>query len=70
MPAPSKLPPQHTPAPIIQATKPALAKDILWGRPIFRAPDLPLPNPRAQFEQLPFTAVRITHQAADAKTVV
>lgn len=68
MPALSKLPPQHTPAPIIQATKPALAHDILWGRPVFRAPDLPLPNPRKLFGQLPFTATRITHQVAESKT--
>ena len=28
------------------------AQDILWGRPIFRAPDLP--SPRVIFEPLPF----------------
>ena len=29
--------------------------DILWGRPIFRAP--PLLNPRIVFDPLPFRAV-------------
>lgn len=29
--------------------------DILWGRPIFRAP--PLPNPRVIFDPLPFRAL-------------
>jgi hypothetical protein len=28
------------------------ARDILWGRPIFRAPELP--SPRVVFDPLPF----------------
>ncbi len=67
MPPLTKLPPQHTPTPIVQTSRTVLARDILWGKPIFKAPDLPLPNPRAQFEQLPFTATRITHAAAPAQ---
>ncbi len=35
--------------------KGAQAYDILWGRPIFRAP--PLPNPRVIFDPLPFRAL-------------
>jgi hypothetical protein len=36
-----------------------LHRDILWGRPVFKAPELP--NPRVAFDPLPFTAVRVTH---------
>lgn len=38
-----------------------LPRDILWGRPVFKAPDLP--NPRPRLEPLPFTAVRVTQPA-------
>ncbi|MBX3736510.1 MAG: hypothetical protein KF715_07475 [Candidatus Didemnitutus sp.] len=38
-------------------------RDVLWGRPVFRAPQL---NPRVPFEPLPFTANRITRRVADA----
>ena len=54
-----KLP--HFPAEI---TSPAMAKkrvrprDILWGQPVFKAPELP--SPRVIFDPLPFTAVRVT----------
>ena len=41
-------------------------RDILWGQPVFKAPELQ--NPRIQFDPLPFTAVRVTqtgkHQTA------
>ncbi|MFZ5496697.1 MAG: hypothetical protein ACOZE5_15360 [Verrucomicrobiota bacterium] len=33
-----------------------LTRDILWGRPVFKAPALP--NPRIVFDPLPFTATR------------
>ena len=33
-------------------------RDILWGQPVFKAPELP--NPRVIFDPLPFTAVRVT----------
>jgi hypothetical protein len=38
-------------------------KDIVWGRPIFKAPALP--NPRHVFDPLPFTATRVTHPVSD-----
>jgi len=47
-----------------ELTTPAASKkrvrprDILWGRPVFKAPELP--NPRVIFDPLPFTAVRVT----------
>lgn len=37
------------------------ASDVLWGRPIFKAPQLP--NPRVMFDPLPFTAARVTYHA-------
>jgi hypothetical protein len=46
-------PPVHSPA------RPAVARDVLWGRPVFHAPTL---NPRTQFDPLPFTAVRVTRR--------
>jgi hypothetical protein len=33
-------------------------RDIVWDRPVFRAPLLP--NPRIIFDPLPFTAQRLT----------
>lgn len=46
-----------TPLPASLApVKPALGRDVLWGRPIFKAPQLP--HPRAAFDPLPFTATR------------
>jgi hypothetical protein len=32
--------------------KPACAQDISWGRPVFRAPELP--SPHVAFDPLPF----------------
>ena len=45
-----------TPGPLASA-KPALMRDVLWGRPLFKAPSLP--NPRVAFDPLPFTAQRV-----------
>lgn len=42
-----------------------LERDILWGQPVFRAPELP--NPRIIYDPLPFTAVRLTHPSEPAK---
>lgn len=39
--------------------KQAWMQDIIWGRPVFRAPELP--TPRRIFEPLPLLANRITH---------
>ena len=41
--------------------KQALTRDVLWGRPVFKAPQLP--NPRTAFDPLPFTATRVTQRA-------
>jgi len=48
------------------AVKPSrrLQRDILWGRPVFKAPELP--NPRIIFDPLPFTAVRVTQPGRPA----
>ncbi len=40
--------------------KSAPRRDVRWGRPLFQAPTLPAP--RASFDPLPFTAVRVTHR--------
>jgi hypothetical protein len=40
----------------------ALPRDVLWGRPLFKAPSLP--NPRIVFDPLPFTAARVTRASA------
>ena len=34
-----------------------LTRDVLWGRPLFKAPALP--NPRVAFDPLPFTVQRV-----------
>jgi hypothetical protein len=44
----------HAPA------KPALSRDVLWGRPLFKAPALP--SPRINFDPLPFSSTRVTHR--------
>ncbi len=41
--------------------RPAMLRDVLWGRPLFKAPTLP--NPRLALDPLPFTATRITHRS-------
>jgi hypothetical protein len=38
--------------------KQGLLRDLVWGRPVFKAPALP--NPRIEFEPLPFQAARVT----------
>ncbi|MBA4137275.1 MAG: hypothetical protein C0518_08170 [Opitutus sp.] len=42
------------------AAKAARSRDVLWGRPVFKAPQL---NVRPPLEPLPFTAARITQFA-------
>ncbi|MBI3884939.1 MAG: hypothetical protein HY302_04325 [Opitutae bacterium] len=52
-------------SPAVLAPSPgALPRDVLWGRPLFKAPRLP--NPRIAFDPLPFTATRITHRPVPA----
>ncbi|HVZ65693.1 MAG TPA: hypothetical protein VG936_14100 [Lacunisphaera sp.] len=46
--------------PAFGAVRPAILRDILWNKPVFKAPALP--NPRIAFDPLPFTATRITHR--------
>lgn len=41
-------------------------RDVLWGRPVFKAPQLP---ERLPHEPLPFTAARITRHPRTRKTV-
>ncbi len=43
--------------------RPAVSRDVLWGRPLFKAPSLP--NPRIAFDPLPFTAARVTSTRTD-----
>ncbi len=49
-----------TPASAFAPVRPAFMRDILWNRPIFKAPALPIP--RVVPDPLPFTAVRITRR--------
>ncbi len=58
---PAKRPAPKQPAAPATA-KPGLLRDLLWGRPVFKAPALP--NPRVAFDPLPFTATRATHRPA------
>jgi len=44
------------------AVRHAFTRDILWDRPVFRAPNLP--SPRVVLEQLPFAATRFTQRHA------
>lgn len=39
------------------SSKPGLLRDLMWGRPVFKAPVLP--NPRIEFD-LPFLPARVT----------
>lgn len=41
---------------LLASVRQTLTRDISWGRPVFKAPALP--NPRAMFDPLPFTANR------------
>jgi hypothetical protein len=50
-----------TVAQMLASVRQATNRDILWNRPLFKAPALP--NPRIAFDPLPFTAARITQRA-------
>lgn len=52
--------PAATPPGMRKPAAPAMMRDVLWGRPMFKAPSLP--NPRIAFDPLPFTATRLTHR--------
>lgn len=49
-----------TPAQMLASVRQSSARDVLWNKPLFKAPALP--NPRIAFDPLPFTAARITSQ--------
>jgi len=53
--------PAAPPAASLGSVRQATIRDILWNRPVFKAPLLP--NPRIAFEPLPFTATRVTQRA-------
>jgi hypothetical protein len=55
-------PPRFAPAQAASQGHSALSQDVLWGRPLFKAPSLP--NPRVAFDPLPFFAQRITQRPA------
>jgi hypothetical protein len=57
-----KHPANAPPPPVHVKTIPT--QDLIWGKPVFKAPQLP--NPRAIFDPLPFTAARVTHRHASA----
>lgn len=43
---------------VLASVRQALNRDILWNRPVFKAPALS--NPRVVLEPLPFIATRLT----------
>jgi len=51
MPLPASSPAAHAFPAQAGKTKPSLLQDIGWGRPVFRAPELP--SPRIAFDPLP-----------------
>jgi hypothetical protein len=56
--------PQRSAHPAVRAfaaVRQTLNRDIMWNRPLFRAPALP--NPTIALEPLPFTAARITQRS-------
>jgi hypothetical protein len=48
----------------LDSVRQAIIRDILWNRPVFKAPVLP--NPRVAFDPLPFTAARVTQRRRQA----
>jgi len=53
-----------TPAQLLASVRQSSTRDILWNKPLFKAPALP--NPRIAFDPLPFTAARITSSRRSA----
>jgi hypothetical protein len=47
----------------LDSAKPALMRDVLWGRPLFKAPSLPIP--RVSLDPLPFTPQRVTQRSPE-----
>lgn len=54
-----------TPAQLLASVRQSSSRDILWNRPLFKAPALS--NPRIAFDPLPFTAARVTSQRRSAQ---
>lgn len=52
------------PAASLVPVRPAIMRDILWNRPVFKAPTLP--NPRVALDPLPFTATRLSRHPPEA----
>jgi hypothetical protein len=50
-----------TAAQMLASVRQSSPRDILWNKPLFKAPALP--NPHIALDPLPFTAVRITQRA-------
>jgi hypothetical protein len=46
--------------PSLGSVRPKLLRDVLWGRPLFKAPTLPVPHLPA--EPMPFNATRVTQR--------
>ena len=53
--------PPNSPAGMLASVRQVLNRDILWNRPVFKAPVLA--NPRIVLDPLPFTATRVTQRA-------
>jgi hypothetical protein len=48
-------------AQLLSSVRQAATRDVLWNKPVFKAPALS--NPPIEIEPLPFTAARITQRA-------
>jgi hypothetical protein len=49
--------------PSLGSIRPKL-RDVLWGKPLFKAPALPIP--RLPEEPMPFTAARVTQRPVNS----
>jgi len=54
-----------TPAQMLASVRQSSTCDILWNKPVFKAPALPIP--RIAFDPLPFTAARVTSSRRPAQ---
>lgn len=54
-------PPASLSAAAFAPVRQAIIRDILWNRPVFKAPVLP--SPRVAVDPLPFTAARVTRRS-------
>ena len=63
-PPPRTLRPIDKPSTMPGAFRPGMVRDILWGRPLFKAPALPIPNIAPDL--LPVPVARITRRSPRA----